>query len=236
MAHVSPGVYKLFWPMLLLGCLYISSLCAQTDIKPSSQTPGAESVEDSTRVVGFIPAFNVSNNINAPALTSEQKFHLFSKTVTDPFNLIMPAVSAVVLNSGGVSSGYGNGFAGAAKKYASSLADTTSGNFFRLYAFPSLLHEDLHYFRTGSDSVGNRTKHGFGDVVITRKDNPTFRFNWSKLLATGSSSALSNAYYPAENRGLRLTAWRMGWSYLTEIGTNALKEFWPDVARKIRKK
>ena len=227
------------WLLVLLVCASAAPLQSQPahdSPRPGTQTRTAQSEKDSTRVVGIIPAFNISNDVNAPALSSGQKFHLFSKTVTDPFNLIMPAVSAAVLNSGGVSSGYGSGFGGAAKKYASSLADTTSGNFFRLYAFPSLLHEDPRYFRAGSGSIGRRTKHVFGAVFITRKDDPTFRFNWSKLLATASSSALSNAYYPAENRGLRLTAWRFGWSYVTEIGTNALKEFWPDVARKLRKK
>jgi hypothetical protein len=238
MAGLSPGVRKLLWPILLLGCLGSAPLYAQpAESKPSSQPqPHAkESGEDSTRVVGIIPAFNTSDNVNAPALTSRQKFHLFSRTVTDPFNLIMPAVNAAILDSGGVSSGYGSGFGGLAKRYASSLADTTSGNFFRLYAYPALLHEDPRYFRAGEGSIGKRTKHVFGAVFITRKDDPSFRFNWSKLLASTSSAGLSNAYYPAENRGMRLTLWRIGLSYVTEIGTNALKEFWPDVAKKMRK-
>src|SRR5262249_26667721 len=235
MSHVSPGVCKLFWPMLLLGCLYSSSLRGQTDTTPSPQPPATETADESTRVVGVIPAFNISNNINAPALTSGQKFHLFSKTVTDPFNLIMPAVNAVILNAAGVSSGYGSGFGGLAKRYASSLADQTSGNFFRLYAYPSLLGEDPRYFRAGTGSIGRRTLHVFGAVFVTRKDEPSFRFNCSKLLAAASSSGLSNAYYPAENRGVKLTLSRMGLSYLTEIGTNALKEFWPDIAKKRRK-
>src|SRR5262249_49423527 len=174
MAVGSAGVRRLLWPMLLLGCLYPSPLPAQTETEPSPQKPAAES-EDSTRVVGIIPAFNTSNNINAPALTSGEKFHLFSKTVTDPFNLIMPAVNAVILDVAGVSSGYGSGFGGLAKRYASSLADQTSGNFFRLYAYPSLLHEDPRYFRAGTGSIGKRTKHVLGAVVITRKDEPSFR-------------------------------------------------------------
>lgn len=236
MAGVSLRASTLLFLLVCAGNAPLQSQAVEGSSGPHSPTRAAESEKDSTRVVGIIPAFNISNNINAPALTSGEKFHLFSKTVTDPFNLIMPAVSAAVLSSGGVSSGYGGGFGGAAKKYASSLADTTSGNFFRLYAFPSLLREDPRYFRAGTGSIGKRTKHVFGAVFITRKDEPSFRFNWSKLLASTSSAALSNAYYPAENRGLRLTAWRIGWSYVSEIGTNTLKEFWPDVARKLRKK
>jgi len=202
--------------------------------KPQNQS--ATKPDDATRVVGVIPAFNVSNDINAPALTASQKFHLFTKTSKDPFNLIMPAINAVILSSGGVSSGYGSGFGGFAKKYGSSIADSISGNFFRLYAFPALLHEDPRYFRMDHGPVGKRTLHCFTSTVWTRTDDATFRFNWSKLLGTSASAGLSNAYYPAENRGAKLTFSRIGLSYLMEVGTNSLKEFWPDLARKRKKK
>ena len=148
----------------------------------------------------------------------------------------MPAINAVILSSGGVSSGYGSGFGGFAKKYGSSIADSISGNFFRLYAFPALLHEDPRYFRMDHGPVGKRTLHCFTSTVWTRTDDATFRFNWSKLLGTSASAGLSNAYYPAENRGAKLTFSRIGLSYLMEVGTNSLKEFWPDLARKRKKK
>lgn len=192
--------------------------------------------QNPTRVVGVIPAFNAENNIDAPALSSSQKFHLFTKTVKDPFNLIWPAFYAVILDASGSSSGYGSGFSGVAKKYGSSLADSISGNFFRLYAFPSLLHEDPRYFRAEGKSTGQRIRHVFGATLITRKDDKTFRFNWSKLLASAASSGLSNAYYPAENRGTKLTLSRIGLSYFGEVGSNALKEFWPELTRKRKKK
>ena len=229
---------SLIWLVPLLVCACTTSFCAQSaednrGSQPQARTPAAEN--DSTRVVGIVPAFNSSDDVNAPGLSPRQKFHLFSKTATDPFTLIMPAVNAVILNSVGVSSGYGSGFSGWSKRYASSLADTTSGNFFRLYAYPAMLHEDPRYFRVGRGSIGKRTKHVFAGVFITRKDDPSFRFNWSKLLASASSAGLSYAYYPAENRGAHLMVSRVGLSYLTEIGSNALKEFWPDIARKIRK-
>lgn len=188
--------------------------------------------KQSSRVAGVIPAFNAENDVNAPALSDSEKFHLFVRTVKDPYNLVMPAVNALILSGAGASSGYGSGFTGFAKKYGASIGDSVSGNFFRLYAFPVLLHEDPRYFRAGQGSIGQRTRHVFGATIRTRTDAGTFRFNWSKLLASTSSSALSNAYYPAENRGAKLTLSRIGLSYLGEIAMNGLKEFWPDIAHK----
>jgi hypothetical protein len=221
--------YKILLPVLAL----LSCLPAQEKTSPQpSPTPATNDKKESTRVAGVIPAFNAENDPNAPALSSSQKFHLFTKTVKDPFNLIMPAVNAVILSAGGASSGYGSGFAGLTKRYAASIGDSISGNFFRLYAYPALLHEDPRYFRAGHGTILQRTGHVFGATVRTRKDDKTFRFNWSKLLSSVTSSALSNAYYPPENRGVKLTLSRLGLSYLGEVSSNALKEFWADIARK----
>lgn len=220
--------------VLLLIFVLTSSAFTQQDTGSASASKAEKphSEQESGRVVGVIPAFNSEDDINAPALSSGQKFHLFSKTVLDPYNLVMPAINAFILKASGSSSGYGGGFGGFAKRYGSSVADSMSGNFFRLYAFPSLLHEDPRYFRAGQGSIGARTGHVFAATVWTRTDNKTFRFNWSKLLASCASSGLSNAYYPAENRGTKLTLSRIGLSYLGEVGMNGLKEFWPDIKRK----
>lgn len=202
---------------------------------PETKDQQQKQPHESDRVAGIVPAFNVINDPNAPPLTSSQKFHLFTRTVKDPYNLIMPAVNAVILSSTGASSGFGGGFGGFAKRYAASIGDSVSSNFFRLYAFPVLLHEDPRYVRGGRGSIGKRTGHVFAAAVWTRKDDKTFGFNWSKLLASGASAGLSNAYYPPENRGSKLTLERIGLSYLSEIGYDALKEFWPDIARKKKK-
>src|SRR5215469_7154433 len=182
------------WLVPLFACTFTLPLNAQLpEVPPSQPQPRSTATdEESTRVAAVIPAFNSSDDVNAPALTGREKFRLFSKTTTDPFTLIMPAVNAVILNSVGVSSGYGSGASGWSKRYLSSLADTTSGNFFRLYAFPAMLHEDPRYFRAARGSIGIRTKHVFASAFITRRDDPSFTFNWSKLLASASAAGLSN--------------------------------------------
>jgi len=209
----------------------------QTEDAPSTKNEPQQQKETykSDHVAGVIPAFNVINDPAAPALSSSQKFHLFTRTMKDPYTLVMPAVNAVILSSTGASSGYGSGFGGFAKRYAAAIGDSISSNFFRLYAFPALLHEDPRYYRAGQGSIGKRSVHVFAATVWTRKDDKTFGFNWSKLLASGASAGLSNAYYPPENRGTKLTLERIGLSYLSEIGYDALKEFWPDIARKKKK-
>jgi hypothetical protein len=218
---------------LLLIAWAVRSPAQQSGTTTGTQNPPQEQhSQKSGRVAGVIPAFNSENDVNAPPLSDSQKLRLFTRTVKDPYNLIMPAVNAVILDAVGASSGYGSGFSGFAKRYGASIGDSVSGNFFRLYAFPALLNEDPRYFRAGPGSIAKRSVHVFASTVWTRTDDKTFRFNWSKLLASGTSSGLSNTYYPAENRGAQLIVSRFVLSYLGEVGYNALKEFWPDIAHK----
>jgi hypothetical protein len=72
-------------------------------------------------------------------------------------------------------------------------------------------------------------------VVVTRKDNGSDGLNKSKLLGAFASSALSNAYYPDErNNGWNATMVRAGSNIGTDAAMNLLREFWPDVAHKVK--
>ena len=212
-----------------------------TNIKPASgntskSSQNVNSDDRSTRVVGVIPAFNTSNDPNAPPLEPKEKFNIFLRSSYDPFSLISPAINSAILNSAGFNSDYGDGFGGFSKRYGAALADATSGRFFRTYMYPVLLHEDPRYFRASSGAFKSRVGHVLGSVFVTRKDSMKYGFNWSKPLGAFSSSALSNTYYPSDQRGIHLTLVNAGLSYFTEIGSNALKEFWPDVSRKLLRK
>jgi hypothetical protein len=46
-------------------------------------------------------------------------------------------------------------------------------------------------------------------------------------------AGLSNLYYPPEERGLRKTAVNWGTGLESAALNNVIKEFWPDIRRKI---
>ena len=100
---------------------------------------------------------------------------------------------------------------------------------------PSLLHEDPRYFRRGRGSVRSRLFYAASRVVVTKTDSGLRTFNFAEVLGNGTVAAIGNTYYPDE-QGFSPTMQRMA----TQIGTDAisqvLKEFWPDVKRKLGKK
>ena len=214
-----------------LWCMFIwTSLAAQTTPAPAPTPQGTASPGASNRVVGVVPAFNVASFDTRTPLTSRQKFHIFWRTTLDPFSLIAPAAKSVIYNAAGLNSGFGSGASGFFKRYGASVADATSGRFFRSYFYPTLLHEDPRYFRKATGPKKTRTWYSLSRVLVTRTDAGGTRFNWSKLLGGLSSSSLSNVYYPEQNRGAGFTLTGVGFGYLGETGLNLVKEFWPDIS------
>jgi uncharacterized protein (UPF0297 family) len=59
-------------------------------------------------------------------------------------------------------------------------------------------------------------------------------FNFSEWMGTTSAVALSNVYHPGNERGFGPAARRVGYAIATDMGFDVLREFWPEIARKLR--
>src|SRR5580700_9197604 len=98
--------------------------------------------------------------------------------------------------------------------------------------FPTLLHPDPRYFRRHEKSRRSRLGYAVSRLFITRTDSGRNQFNYSEVVGAATSLAISNAYYP-DGRSLGHNAGR----YVLQLGfdaaSNVLKEFWPDLKRKL---
>jgi hypothetical protein len=70
-------------------------------------------------------------------------------------------------------------------------------------------------------------------TVITRRRSGQAEFNLSGIRGKGVAAAVSNLYYPAEDRSAAQTLLRWGTQVMWDAVSNELKEFWPDIRRKV---
>jgi hypothetical protein len=70
-------------------------------------------------------------------------------------------------------------------------------------------------------------------LVVTRTDSGHAQFNYSEFLGNAVASGLSNIYYPAEDRNLGGNLSRYATQIAVDALGNFLKEFWPDMKRKL---
>lgn len=129
----------------------------------------------------------------------------------------------------------GPGTAGYFRRYGLDTADTANVDFIQGSLLPWMFHEDTRYIPLDSGSRKRRAFYALTRVVVTRKDSGRDGLNKSKLLGAFASSGISNLYYPDErNNGWNATTVRALSNIGSDATMNLLKEFWPDVAHKVK--
>lgn len=68
---------------------------------------------------------------------------------------------------------------------------------------------------------------------MTRTDAGSARFNYSESVGNAAAAAISNIYHPADDRTAGRNATTFAFLILYDGLSNELKEFWPDIRRKM---
>jgi hypothetical protein len=162
-------------------------------------------VEETQRILGVVPNYYAVYDWNAAPLSPKLKFSLAWKTELDPFSVVASGVIAGVQQRQNDFSGYGQGAQGYGKRFGASYADTFSDIMMSGAILPVLLHQDPRYFYKGTGTVLSRTLYAIATTVICKGDNGRWQPNYSNVFGTLASGTVSNLYYPAGSRGVRLT-------------------------------
>ena len=218
--------------ILLPAILGASSLFAQEQPVPSDTAQPVEH-PGSNRVFGVLPNYRTAEaSQEGTVLSARQKLRIASQDSFDYPTVILAGAFAGLAQWTGEQPSFGQGLKGYAHRLVTNYADQATGNMLTEGVFPVLLHEDPRYFRRGTGTIVSRAGYALSRVLVTHKDSGGRRFNYSEWLGNASAVAISNAYY----RDSR-TASENANKLLTMVGTDAvsqvLKEFWPDIRRKL---
>ena len=214
-----------------IALLLAAPAAAQID-DPQPQDDGAAPAATSSapdhRIFGVMPNFTTVENGEAIApIDAHQKFRMASLNTFDPF--VYPLVGFMALTT----RSYGSGPRGYVKQYAASLADNVSGNFMTTAVLPSLLHQDPRYFERGAGGFLSRFGYAASRTAVTRGDSGRHQVNVSEILGTAIAAGVSNLYYPGSKRTAADTLERCGLQVTWDSLANELKEFWPDIRRRL---
>ena len=219
--------------------------------KPSSESSGAGTSND--RLFFTLPNFlTLENSGKVPPLTSKQKYAVVVRGSFDYVQFPWYSFLSGISQAENSEPGYGQGWEGYGKRFGSAFADGTIENFMTGAIFPSLLHQDPRYFQSGKGSFGHRTLYAVSRNLITRGDSGKNQFNYSEVVGGALAAAISTySYHPKgqfvttttpgvlkyipSDRTLTNTAKVWATQYAYDTLTLVVKEFWPDIRRKIRK-
>jgi hypothetical protein len=209
---------------------------AVSPVKDAASVPDRGGKKEHPRLFWIVPTYTVAYTDLHSRVSSGEKFRMFVRNAADPFTLGYTAFEAGLAHANNDLAGYGAGAAGYSKRLGAGLADETSNGFFRTYLFSSLLHQDPRYFRRGSGPLTKRLTHALIRPLITEKDSGGHAFNWSGLFGNIASSSLSNAYYPAGDRGFRPTFERVAFATPSSVIDHLIDEFGPDLEKHFLRK
>lgn len=227
----------------------------QTKSKDAQAGAGTSGTSND-RLFFALPNFlTLENAGQVPPLTAGQKFKVVAKSTFDPIQLVWYAALSGVSQAENSEPGYGQGWLGYGKRYGAYAADGTIENFMVGAVFPSMLHQDPRYFQSGKGSFFHRTGYAVSRAFITRSDSGHRQFNYSEVFGSAFASAISTySYHPrrtfdrfviqngqmvpeyyASDRTLKNTASVWGSQVGYDTITFVVKEFWPDIRRKLKK-
>ena len=184
-----------------------------------------------------MPNFLTVETKDVPPLTAWQKMRVVTRGAFDPIMIPWYGIQAGISQALNTEAGYGQGAEGYGKRYATHFADGTIENYFSQAFLPIMLRQDPRYFQMGKGGFKRRTGYAVSRIFVTRSDSGHRQFNFSEIFGSGIASAISTySYHPQADRNLSntVTGWctQIGWDTLTIF----LKEFWPDINRKLIKK
>lgn len=190
------------------------------------------------RLFYTLPNFlTLENADQVPALTAGEKFKVVARSSFDYVQYPWYGFLAGVSQAENSEPGYGQGAAGYGKRFGAAVADGTIENFMTSAVFPSVLRQDPRFFQSGKGGFWHRVGYAMDRVIITRGDSGNSQFNFSEIFGSALSAGISTySYHPHADRTLSNTGSVWGTQVGYDMLTYVVKEFWPDIRRKLRKK
>jgi|SRR5216684_523445 len=191
--------------------------------------------EQTKRMFWVVPNFGAVNaNTQLPPLSTHEKFVLAADdSILDYSSYTWAAIlaaQAMALNS---DPELGHGAAGYGRYYWRTFVDGVSGTFFTEAIVPALTHEDPRYYTLGKGGFFHRSGYAISHSFVTKTDSGGTSFNWSEVGGNGMEAALSNLYYPPQERGVSQTALNWGTQMESAVLNHFFQEFWPDIRKKV---
>ena len=223
------------------------------DAGDKDKVPTPPSGTSKDRLFYTLPNFlTLENGGKLPPLTTKQKFTVVARGTFDPVQYPWWGVLSAIGQAENSEPAYGQGWASYGKRYGTQAADSTIENFMVGAVFPSILHQDPRFFQSSNGGFGRRTWYSISRIFVTRSDSGQPQFNYSEIFGSALGAAISTySYHPGStyirtptNPHMFVSSDRtMGNAegvWATQVGLDAItivvKEFWPDIRRKLSNK
>jgi hypothetical protein len=212
-------------------------LVPETPVKQGDAMTNPNNPEpESKRILGIIPNYRTSPDLgHYEPIPTREKFKLAAEDSFDRGTIALAAIFGAEGQLTNANRSFGQGGAAFGKYLGSSYSDFLIGNYMTDGVFPTFLHQDPRYFRRATGSGWSMLGYSMGQIFWTHSDSGRTQFNYSEVFGNSTAVAISTAY-DKNGRNVSDAVSSLGVQLGVDMATNVLKEFWPEIERKFRRK
>ena len=130
---------------------------------------------------------------------------------------------------------WGRGWSGVGKRYAQREADVAISNTIEA-GLGSLWGEEPRYIPSSRKGIWPRARYALKTSVLAQGRDGRLRPAWARYAGNTLNNVIENSWLPPSQTTATQTAVRSGLGIVTRMGGNLWEEFWPDVARLLKKR
>ena len=183
------------------------------------------------RILGIMPNYRaVSAGAIPPPPTPKEAFKIATQNSFDYSAFVFVGITSLLAEGRDTHPELGKGMGGYGQYYWRGFLDKTDGNYWVVFVFPTLLHQDERYYAMGEGNFFKRGIYAASRILITPNYEGRNTFNASDVFGRGVAQAISASYYPSSDRTVGDIAVKYGWAMGRDALTNVFREFWPDIA------
>jgi hypothetical protein len=208
---------------------------ATTESQANKSVPPAK--QQPKRILGIMPNYRaVSAGAIPPPPGPKQAFKIATQNSFDYSSFIFVGMTSLIAEGQDAHPQLGKGVSGYWGYSWRGFVDKTDGNYWVIFALPTVFHEDARFFTKGEGSLFKRGVYASSRVLITRDYNGHETVNKSELLGRGIAQSISLSYYPSTDRTAGELAQKYAYALLRDAATNTFREFWPDIASHLHRR
>jgi len=178
----------------------------------------------------------VDGQSRVPPVSWKEKFAMAARGSFDPYEFTIVGIVSGIRQAENSDPEYGQGMKGYATRYGAAFADQVDGNVMVGGVYPTILKIDPRYYRLGRGPFIHRFGYAISRIFVARRDSGTSMFNIPEFAGNATAIAISNVYYPADDRTAVANFNNWGVQMGLDAFGNELKEFWPDIHEYIQRR
>src|SRR5262249_24507039 len=210
-------------------------IAAQTE-DPGTSDPKRNTVNRTIdHLFNYLNMAGAEKDSDFQPLTQKQRTQIYLKTMINPLGYLKAGFSAGIDQWNEKPAEWEQGASGYGKRFANILGQYSIQRTVT-FGLASVLHEDNRYFNSGKHGFWSRTGYSLASGILARHDDGTRHLSISQLGGVAAGGFLSRTWQPPSHDSPGDGAVSFGISMASNVGFGVIKEFLPDIGRKIMRK